>query len=606
VTFNTSRTIKNVGVSGFAATGAKPIGKVPAKNALAPAIAKGVTIAKNTSRPMPPKRATGAKTTSLRLQSSITFPQTTSLPIHQAGFVGTAINGLNAFNQATVGGYELTPSDATICEGNGFVVQGVNNMIGIWNNTLHQVASPEALESFFSPALIVTGFDALSDPKCYYDPDTQHWFFTILGFDSVTTSGSAVFIAVSHGSSPVGPWNLYVLDTTFDGTTCSPGPVGPACLGDQPLLGANKNAIFISTNSFDFNGTAFNGAQMYILDKSALALGIGSVNTVYADLGFFFDTPEGFNDCGLSFAIFCWYSVQPARSPNAAYNTDRGGTEFALSALDWFASIDDRIALWAFTGTSSVNQVFPLIGIQWALYQGQSYGFPPLSPQKEGPIPFGDTFVGPPSPGVQPLNTNDDRMNEVKFVKTKTDAFIIGGVNTIVKVVNGPLLNQRAGIAYWIVKPVWVGSILVGVTSKIGSTTNPGYIANAFQDVMYPAPAMGPQALGATIGYTLNGHEYFPSAAVSKIKPSSWKASVIQIAKAGQSPNDDFCEYGFCGRPRWGDYSGAAADGSDRYLTTGLIQYPNCTDVEYIFDPSCGGTRGIFTNWGTSLIKTKD
>jgi hypothetical protein len=599
-----------VGVSTFAGGGAGKVGPLPTKQGLGAAIAKGTKTAAVASRAMPPKRATGAKAASLRLQSAITFPQATSLPI-VTHFTGTAINGLNAYNQATVGGYELTPSDATICEGNGFIVQGVNNLIGIWDNTLHSITSPQALESFFSPALIATGFDSLSDPKCYYDPDTRHWFFTILAFDSVTTSGSAVLIAVSETSSPVGPWNLYVLDTTFDGTTCSPGPVGPACLADQPLLGANKNAIFISTNSFDFNGTAFNGAQMYIIDKSALALGVSAPQTMYIDLGFFFDTPEGFNDCGLAFTIFCWYSVQPALSPNATYNTDRGGTEFALSALDWFSSIDDRIALWAFTGTATINQVFPAIDVQWALYQGQSYGFPPLSVQKEGPIPFGDTFVGPPSPGVGPLATNDDRMNEVKFVKTKNDAFIIGGVNTILKVPGCcGVLNQRAGIAYWILKPIWfptaTGPFLIGATAKVGSVANPGYIANAFEDVMYPAPAMGPQGLGATIGYTLNGHEYFPSAAVSKIKPSTWKAVNITIAKLGQSPNDDFCEYGFCGRPRWGDYSGASADGSDRYITTGLIQFPNCSDVEYIFDPSCGGTRGAFTNWGTSLIKTRD
>ena len=299
---------------------------------------------------MPPKRATGAKAASFRAAASVSFPQTASLPI-VSHFVGTAVNGLNAYDQATVGGYELTPSDNAICEGNGFVLQAVNNVMRIHeSSTLHAATAAEALESFFSPALITTGFDSLSDPKCYYDPDSRHWFLTILAFDSVTTSGSAVLIGVSDNSSPVGPWNIYVLDTTFDGTTCSPGPVGPACLADQPLLGANKNAIFISTNSFDFNGTAFNGAQMYILDKSALALGLGSVNTVYADLGFFFLTPEGFDDCGLPFTIFCWYSVQPALSPNAMYSTDRGGTEFAMSALDWFLSIDDRIALWAYYG----------------------------------------------------------------------------------------------------------------------------------------------------------------------------------------------------------------------------------------------------------------
>jgi hypothetical protein len=608
VNFTKHASMKKSGVSSFAPSGAKPLPALPTKGSLKAAVKRGIQTAKLANRPMPPKRATSAKAASFRAAPAVTFPQTASLPI-VSHFKGTAGNGLYAYNQATVGGYELTPYSTTICEGNGRILQAVNNLMQVREaGTLHAISSAEALESFFSSALIQTGFDTLTDPKCYYDQDLHKWFLTESLFDSVNTSGSAVVIGVSQSADPIGPWNIYVLDTTFDGTTCSAGPVGPACIGDQPLLGANKNAIFISTNSFDLNGTAFNGAQMYILDKSALALGLGAVNTVYADIGANFATPEGLNDCGNPTSIFCWYSIQPALTPNAVYTTDRGGTEFAMSALDWFFSIDDRIALWALTGTSTINQVFPAIGIQYTIFQGQSYGFPPLSPQKEGPIPFGDTFFGPPSPGVQPLNPNDDRMNEVKFVKTKTNAYVIGGVNTIVKVPTGvgPQLNGRVGIAYWILRPLWAGPILVGASAYVGSTTNPGYIANAFEDVMYPAPALGPQALGATIGYTLNGHEYFPSAAVSKIKPPNWRAANIQIARLGQSPNDDFCEYGLCPAPRWGDYSGAVADGSTRYLAIGMIQFPNCSDVEFFFDPSCGGTRGLETNWGTAIVKTND
>ena len=71
---------------------------------------------------------------------------------------------------------------------------------------------------------------------------------------------------------------------------------------------------------------------------------------------------------------------------------------------------------------------------------------------------------------------------------------------------------------------------------------------------------------------------------------------------AGQDVLDDFAWYLF-GSPRWGDYSAAVTDGHTAYLATEYIQYPSCSDAEFLFDPTCGGTRSEFTNWGTGLVK---
>ncbi len=602
--------LSKAGVTGGVSAGAAGPTGPPVSKGAKPS-ARQVTANTKVNRPMPPKKyfQSSAKTSSFRAApAQISFPTASSLPI-TTHFKGTAVPGLNALDQASVGGYELTPPDDALCEGNGYVLQAVNNVLQVRSSSdLHVVLGAEAMESFFSPALTTTGFDFLSDPACYFDPDTQHWFVTELALDSVNLSGSAVFIATSVTTSPVGPWNIYVLDTTFDGVVCTAAINQPSCLGDQPKIGANKNAFFISTNSFD-NGTGvFNGAQLYVLDKSGLALGLSSVNTAYFDIGQFFDTPEGFDDCGggvlpdaSGFAgfPFCWYSVVPATTPNAMYTTARGGTEFLLSALDWFLSIDNRIALWAVTGTSTINQVFPSLTLQYAVVTTESYGFPPNAVQKAGPIPFGDTLLGPPSPGVGPIATNDDRMADVKFTKTKTDSSVWGALNTIVQVPGCcNVLNTHAGIAYFDFRPIWIGPFLVGAT-----VVNQGYIANAFEDVAFPGLALGAQNLGTSITYTLTGNEYFPTAAVSKATPTA-KAANIQIALLGQSPNDDFCEYGLCPGPRWGDYSAGVADGSLRYLSTLYIQAPNCSDVEYVFDPTCGGVRAPDTNWGTAIMKT--
>ena len=39
------------------------------------------------------------------------------------------------------------------------------------------------------------------------------------------------------------------------------------------------------------------------------------------------------------------------------------------------------------------------------------------------------------------------------------------------------------------------------------------------------------------------------------------------------------------------------------YLATEYIQYPELSDADFLFDPTCGGTRSEFTNWGTGLVK---
>jgi len=85
--------------------------------------------------------------------------------------------------------------------------------------------------------------------------------------------------------------------------------------------------------------------------------------------------------------------------------------------------------------------------------------------------------------------------------------------------------------------------------------------------------------------------------------------SVINIADAGQSPQDGFTEYqGFPGptRPRWGDYSWAIflpGSGGRIYFANEYIQYPNCAPPAFQLHQlgTCGGTRNSLTNWGTSV-----
>jgi hypothetical protein len=539
------------------------------------------------------------------------IPHAHSLPITTRGSAAAA-KGLNAFNQESVGGYSDTPPDEALAEGNGFVFQAVNSVFMITDTNFGHVTNAEPMEQFWAPAILATGLCDQTDPKAHYDANTRKWYVTEAAF-CLGQPGSAVFIGVSTTSDPLSIYNIYVLDTSFDGSTC--GVDG--CFADQPLLGMNRNALFISTNSFDNDSSAFNGTQMYIIDSTALAAGFLFPNIVYIDIGNFVPTPEGLIGCGglvYPANAYCWGSVQPATSPNLTQTTEHGGTEFALSSLDWFASVDNRVALWAFTNTASISSFSPLIFFNWAIASTESYGWPitdtpffaPYAEQpSSGNTPYCDIVVGPfCEPG--PIANNDDRMNEVKSVKTASHAaHNWAGLNTDA-LVPDPIghLRRRSAIAYFdISATAWAGPFVVGA-----GVNGQGYVANWNNDVVFPAIGVGPDGTSGAMVYTLTGNTNFPSVAVSNVSDLS-PVSKIPVVLAGKDVLDDFAWYLF-GTPRFGDYSAAVSDGHTVYLGAEYIQ-DACDTTTYLSDISSGlfpctslGTpRGVFTNWGTGLVK---
>jgi hypothetical protein len=83
---------------------------------------------------------------------------------------------------------------------------------------------------------------------------------------------------------------------------------------------------------------------------------------------------------------------------------------------------------------------------------------------------------------------------------------------------------------------------------------------------------------------------------------------VINIADAGEAPQDGFTEYqGYPGplRPRWGDYNYAIFlpySGGKIFFATNYIQHRNCSGAEFTLTiGTCDGSRDGFANWGTSV-----
>jgi hypothetical protein len=105
------------------------------------------------------------------------------------------------------------------------------------------------------------------------------------------TGGTHQLLAVSKSGDPTDGFNRFVLDTTADGSNCP-------CFGDQPLLGADANGIYISGNAFSLVDGRFKGAQIYGISKVFLAAGALPPFVLHINL------PRSSADGGLNRSVF--------------------------------------------------------------------------------------------------------------------------------------------------------------------------------------------------------------------------------------------------------------------------------------------------------------
>jgi hypothetical protein len=412
--------------------------------------------------------------------------------------------------------------------------------------------------------------DFTSDPKCYYDPDVQRFFLTLLQADVDPATGNltgptSVLIAVSQTSDPTASWYTYKLNTTNDGTNGTPSHPACPCLGDQPLIGADANGFYVTTNEFSTLGSGFNGAQIYAMSKWVLASGALPPVVLFGG--------------PIALAEGVAYSVQPATTPaGGGYETADDGTEYFVSSLEFTGGLDNRIAVWAMTNTASLNDPTPSVSLASVVVPSQVYGMSagsmPGVEQADGPRPLAAalTIPGLQRPKLELLDANDDRMNQAVYAAGR----LYAAVNTVVKTANAPTRN---GIAYFVLTP--------GVS---GGDVSAGYISVNRAHAVFPSVAVNSAGVGA-IAFTFSSKDGYPSAAFAPIDASG-AIGDVHIAAAGVLPEDGFSGYGFYGGSRvsrWGDYSAAVADESGNiWMATEFIP---------------GGTRTALANWGTYIAR---
>ena len=455
-----------------------------------------------------------------------------------------------------------------------------------WGSLL---AGPAALNQLFAAVPAVKRStppvfgDDIGDVKCYYDPEVNRFFVSAFSFplDPVTgdfpDDAAFVVLAVSATGDPTGAWNLWKMDVT-DGDGSLPGHPHCPCFGDQPLIGADHFGFYISTNEYSLDpfGGFFNGAQLYAFSKANLAAGSGGTLT-------------GVHIDQIPLAESIAYTIQPATTPaGGTYDTNRNGTEYFLSALDFNATLDNRVAVWALTGTSTLGTT-NAVSLQSAVLDSESYGQPPDAEQRPGPTPLLDLeaqgLEGVKSvEHLELLAGNDDRMQETKYAA----GTLWSDLNTVVKTPTG---NVQVGIAWFAVQPAWSADTLGG------SVVNQGYVSVNKANLLFGSIAANNDG-DVSLGATLVGRSYFPSAAYVDLGPNG-AVSSVHVVGAGQGPEDGFTGYvveGGSGTARWGDYSGATADeNGDLWIANEYIPR-SCTAIDNV-------CRTVFANWGTFVMK---
>ena len=528
-----------------------------------------------------------------------------------------SFDGLTLRDQRLANGgnqFTVEPPDQSLCVGNGFVVEAVNDVIRIFDHQGDALSGVVDLNSFYgyAPAIIRstrTFGPSLTDPTCYYDPQVRRFFQAILTIDVDPATGDAtgtnhLDLAVSSSADPRDSWTIYRIPVQDDGTQGTPVHANCPCLGDYPHIGADEHGIYLTTNEFPFSG-GFNSAQIYALSKKDLVRGATSVTLVQID------TNDHLLEGNPGFTVW------PAVSPGGDFARSNRGTEFFLSSLAVFtdSGVENRLRVWALGNTRSLNSNTPDLTLVDNTVRVRHYGVPPLSAQKAGSTPLAECindttlvtpfgvgcwnflFTSQPPAAVTPelLDSNDSRMQQVFYAGGR----LYGVLDTTVKVQGA----EQAGIAYYAIRPFAQAGSVVGIVEHQGK------IGVAGNNLTYPAIAALSNGRGV-ISFTLVGSDHFPSAAYMMLGPNGHEGPV-RVAAAGKGPADGFSGYEpynpGTSNARWGDYGASAVDGGDIWIASQYIGQA-CTLADYVNPAafgSCGGTRVTLGNWGTRISRIR-
>jgi hypothetical protein len=509
-------------------------------------------------------------------------PDAPNVPVRVAKGGSTSFVGLTGLQERLAdNGNQFTsePPDQGLCAGNGVIAESVNTALSIYTDSGQQLIPAVALNEFYGLGSEVdrshnppTFGSFTSDPRCYFDQQSQRWIHTLLEFGQDPYTGafrgpSAELIAVSQTPDPTGGYSLFSIDTTNDGSDGTPRHPHCPCFGDQPRLGADANGLYISSDEFPINGNFNgNGAQLYAISlrKLVAATDAGASSGVSQTVPVT-QVPLGGKINGLPLN-----ALQPAQTaPGTNYPPNR---EYFLSTPDYTGSGATSVLLWTLSNTASLNANHPALTMSRSNVPSEPFSPPTKVAQRHGPIPLGASL----NAAENGLQSNDDRMMQVAY----SGGELYSGLNTGLGP-NGKA--KRTGSAWFRVTPTTNGGVIA----------RQGYISVQGANFFFPAIAIPTSGAGVMVA-SYSGANSFPSAAFIPFG-SSGPTGPVFVNGSGARPDDGYtCYRAYVGADanagcRWGDYSAAAAENPAHVVFA----------TEFIPDTA----TGPFSNWGTLVSR---
>ena len=521
------------GVAGF-----KPVAANPAiENAQVP---RALTSTKSPGGADPAAHATGAGAPAVSAGKAA----------RGRGSVTNAFDGLNDLTNDQLFG-ALTPPDQGLCVGPDHTIKGAPDAVWEVVNEVGQettrngtiLTGPLSLPTLFQDP------NAFSDPRCLFDPSTQSFYFTQISFPAsgpnalLENTVNDVLVINSRGAA------VYQFDSSLGGT----------CLGDQPKVGFDNNALIISTDEYCGQNQVEQGAIIQVISKSQLVHEAATVN---------FATSPVLSLAG-----------DPIVGLDPAINTGTP-TAYLVNSVPFLPNGDNNpvgstLGLWTVFNTAAVTTGRGSPALTSRVMASEPYAFPVPAPSTgDGSV---TTFNGFPITAETALNPDDSRLAAPVNVTpgpfgtvnlwTALDAAVVPSTGTA----------TRDGAAWF------------EINTGIGRVINQGFVAaSGSASLLYPAVQSSRGGKAAMV-FTITSPTINPSAAFSVIgRPG------ITIVGQGSGPHTSFADAPPFNSPRWGDYSWATTDpeSGDIFMAT-----------EYV--PPTAEYDG-FDNWGTFVFSVKD
>lgn len=289
----------------------------------------------------------------LRLQE-----EARSMPVNEriqtfldgAHFAPTPGVGFESLDHATSGA-NFVPPDPELAVGPNHIVAVVNDSIEVYDRAGNSLLAPMLFSTFFGG---ISGCSNLFDPNVLYDEQLDRF---VVGIDA---NANGYCVAMSQTPNPTLAWWAYGFATA-----------GPTFFFDYPHAGCGEHAIYMGANIYNNPPTTFVGADVWAIDKHAMAVGAPLPMPIRQPIANAF-TPQPMNAHG--WAQGTW----PVASPHVIL-----ANQYLFGPPPVYSG--DLIEVWSWFDPFGVSSFGAVGTVDLAIATGITATYPLDAPQLAGP-----------------------------------------------------------------------------------------------------------------------------------------------------------------------------------------------------------------------------